>query len=208
MSNEPTNTPRRRRASLRIALWVLVALVAALLVLVWAVGLRQFRTAEDVAEPYGVPFQLVDQDNAPVTESILRGGATALFFGFTHCPDVCPTTLYELAGFQKQLADEGKSLNVVFVTVDPARDTPDVLKTYVAAFGPGITGVTGTPEAVNQMLDGFGVHHERVQTGDGYTMDHTASVILLGSAGQFVGTIAYQENSDTALEKLDRLTTL
>ncbi|WP_246723099.1 MULTISPECIES: SCO family protein [Aureimonas] len=208
MSQDPPRPRPRRMAALRMGLWVLVGLVAALLVLVWAVGIRQFSTAEQAAEPYGTPFQLIDQDGQPVTESILKGSATAVFFGFTHCPDVCPTTLYELAGYQRQLADEGKELKVVFVTVDPERDTPDVLKRYVEAMDADITGVTGDPAAVNAMLDGWGIHHARVESGSTYTMDHTASVIMLGTQGQFVGTIAYQENPETALQKLDRLTTL
>lgn len=208
MSKEPVSRRPRRMAALRLGLWVLVALAAALLVVVWAVGGKQFSSAEKAAEPYGTPFQLVNQDGAPVDQSILRGTATAVFFGFTHCPDVCPTTLYELAGYQRQLAGEGKNLNVVFVTVDPERDTPEVMKRYVEAMDADITGVTGAPDAVRRMLDGWGIHHARVETGGSYTMDHTASVIMLGTEGQFVGTIAYQEDPAVALQKLDRLTTL
>lgn len=197
--------PRRRLPVLRLGLWLLVAAVLALLVLVWAFGRMETATVSEAAV-YGTPFQLVDQNDKPVTEAVLRGRPTALFFGFTHCPDVCPTTLYELAGYQKDLKAEGKDLGVVFVSVDPERDTPDILRTYVGALSPDITAVTGDPAKVSEMVKGFGIHAAKVQQGDDYTMDHTASVILLDSEGKFRGTIAYGEDPKAARAKLERLT--
>ena len=124
---EPDPRRRRRIPALRYALWFLVAAVLALLILVFALG--RMETAEVTEQAYGAPFQLRDQSGTPKTEAVLRGRPNALFFGFTHCPDVCPTTLYELAGYQKSLKAEGRDLGIVFVTVDPERDTPDILRT-------------------------------------------------------------------------------
>lgn len=205
---DPTPGPSRRRLPvLRYALWFLVAAVLALLVLVWAFGRAEMQEVSDAA-PFGTSFSLVDQNGAPVTEAALRSRPTALFFGFTHCPDVCPTTLYELSGYQKALKEKGKDLGIVFVTVDPERDTPEILKTYVGALSPDITAVTGKPDDVAAMLKGYGAYSKKVPQGDDYTMDHTASVILLDKAGRFVGTIAYGENPDTARGKLERLVAL
>ena len=207
---DPTPRQGRRRPMpvLRYALWFLVAAVLALLVLVWVFGRAEMEQASDRAEPYGTAFSLVDQNAAMVTEAALRNRPTALFFGFTHCPDVCPTTLYELSGYQKALKGEGKDLGIVFVTVDPERDTPEILKTYVGALSPDITAVTGKPDEVAAMLKGYGAYSKKVPQGDDYMMDHTASVILLDRAGRFVGTIPYGEDPETAKGKLERLVTL
>jgi len=157
-------------------------------------------------EPFGAPFTLVDQKGAPITEAAFRGHPSVVFFGFTHCPEVCPTTLFELAGWLKTMGDSGKNLNAYFVTVDPERDTPETMNTYVSNFSDRITGITGDPDKVHAMAKAFGIYWKKVDTGDGdYTMDHTASVLLLNATGDFAGTIAYGENADTAIAKLKRL---
>lgn len=157
-------------------------------------------------EAFGAPFTLVDQKGAPITEAAFRGQPSVVFFGFTHCPEVCPTTLFELAGWLKTMGDEGKNLRAYFVTVDPERDTPDVIKDYVGNFSDRIVGITGDPDKVHAMAKSFGIYWKKVDTGDGdYTMDHTASVLLLNGKGDFAGTIAYGENPDTAVAKLKRL---
>ncbi|WP_185985174.1 SCO family protein [Aureimonas mangrovi] len=201
--------PRRPLAVLRAALWAMVVVVAAILLYLWTFGFQSVeRSMTAATEPYGTPFTLIDQNGEPITEAALRGRPSAVFFGFTHCPDICPTTLYELAGHKQALEQEGQDLNVVFVTVDPERDTPEILGQYVGSMGTPITAITGEPAEVDAMLEGWGIQHEKVGEGDNYTMDHTASVILLGSAGQFVGTIPYGENPETAREALRRLATL
>ncbi|RVD61444.1 SCO family protein [Mesorhizobium sp. M2D.F.Ca.ET.185.01.1.1] len=157
-------------------------------------------------EPYGAPFTLVDQKGAPITEAAFRGHPSVVFFGFTHCPEVCPTTLFELAGWLKTMGDSGKNLNAYFVTVDPERDTPETMNTYVSNFSDRITGITGDPDKVHAMAKAFGIYWKKVDTGDGdYTMDHTASVLLLNAKGEFAGTIAYGETADAAVAKLKRL---
>lgn len=201
--------PRRKLPLVRAALWGMVIAVSGVLLYVWTFGVeRADRSLSAATEPYGTAFSLVDQNGDAFTQDDLRGNPTAVFFGFTHCPDICPTTLYELAGHAQALAADGEDLDIVFVTVDPERDTPEILRQYVANVGADVTTLSGEPEAVRAMLDGWGVHASRVGDGDNYTMDHLASVLLLGSAGQFVGTIAYGENPETAREKLRRLVTL
>ncbi len=163
-------------------------------------------SSREAGAPFGASFALVDHKGAAITQQAFRGQPTAVFFGFTHCPEVCPTTLFELDGWLKTLGDDGKDIRVYFVSVDPERDTPDVLGEYVTAVSNRITGITGDPATVEAMYKSFRIYARKVPTDDGsYTMDHTASVLLLDSGGGFAGTIAYGENAETALEKLRRL---
>ena len=162
--------------------------------------------ARNASEPYGGPFALTDQKGAEITQAALRGHPSAVFFGFTHCPEVCPTTLLELSGWLKTMGDEGKTIRAFFVSVDPERDLPADMDAYVSNFSDRITGITGDPAKVAAMVKSFGIYARKVDTGDGdYTMDHTASILLLDSKGAFFGTIAYGENPDTAVAKLKRL---
>jgi protein SCO1/2 len=157
-------------------------------------------------EAFGAPFTLTDQSGQPITDKAFRGHPSVVFFGFTHCPEVCPTTLFELAGYLKTLGDEGRNIHAYFVSIDPARDTPDVVKAYVGNFSNRIVGITGAPDKVYAMAKSFGIYWKKVPTGDGdYTMDHTASVLLLNSNGDFAGTIAYGEDPKNAVAKLKRL---
>jgi protein SCO1 len=158
---------------------------------------------------FGEPFSLIDQNGQPITEAAFRGHPTALFFGFTHCPEVCPTTLFEMDGWFKKLGPEGDKIKAYFVSVDPERDSAELLKTYISNVTSRVTGITGDPVKVAAMIRSFGVYARKVPSDDGgYEMDHTASVFLLNSAGDFHGTIAYGENPDTALEKMRRLAKL
>ncbi|MDN2567536.1 SCO family protein [Aquibium sp. A9E412] len=183
-------------------------LIGILVLMAAGVGLLTFEWYRDrnSVEPYGGPFALVDQTGAPITEAALRGRPTALFFGFTHCPEVCPTTLYELDGWLRQLGPEGEAIQAYFVSVDPERDTPEVMDAYISNVSERITGITGSPAEIAEMAKAFGIYARKVELEDGdYTMDHTASVLLLDARGAFAGTIAYGENAETALAKLERL---
>lgn len=184
-------------------------ILAGILVLMTAVvGFMtyQWYRTPDVGQPFGAPFTLVDQNGAEITEAAFRGQPSVVFFGFTHCPEVCPTTLVEMDGWLKKLGDEGKHIRAYFVSVDPERDTPEVMKTYVGNVSDRIVGITGAPDKVAAMTKSFGIYSRKVDTGDGdYTMDHSASVLMLKRSGDFFGTIAYEENADTALAKLKRL---
>lgn len=157
-------------------------------------------------EPYGGPFALTEASGAEITEAAFRGHPSAVFFGFTHCPEVCPTTLFELDGWLKHLGDEGSEIRAFFVSIDPERDTPEIMKTYVDNVSDRITGITGDPAKVQAMAKSFGIYARKVETEDGdYTMDHTASILLLDGSGDFAGTIAYGEGPETAIAKLKRL---
>lgn len=192
----------------RIAVWIAVLALAG--VLGWFT-LDQSRTRNVVAEgPFGVPFTLVSQAGQPITEQALRGKPTALFFGFTHCPEVCPTTLFELDGWMAKVDPQGNKLQAYFVTVDPERDTPEIMNQYVSNVSKRITGISGPPDKIADVIKGFRVYAKKVPVDENkpdgdYTMDHTASVFLLDSAGRFAGTISYGENPDTAIKKLENL---
>jgi len=154
----------------------------------------------------GGPFELVSGSGETVTDKTLAGKPTVMFFGFTYCPDVCPTTLSELQGWMAALGPDADKLNYAFVSVDPERDTPEVLRDYVWAFDDRILPLTGSRKQVDAMLKAYRVYAKRVPLDDGdYTMDHSAAVYLMNADNQFVGTIAYGEAEETALAKLKRL---
>mgnify|MGYP001143060700 FL=1 len=154
----------------------------------------------------GLGVDLVDQGGNPVDETVFVGHPSALFFGFTHCPEVCPTTMAEMSAWFDALGDDGADLRAWFVSIDPERDTPEVLGDYVSWVSDRITGITGDPDQIDRLADAWGVFHEKVPLeGGDYTMDHTASVFLLDRQGRFQGTIAYREDMATALGKLRNL---
>ena len=202
--------------ALRLTLWLLVAIalfVLGALSVGW-IGPRHAgppqagRGGATMAPggPLGGAFSLVDHQGQPVTESVLRGKPSAVFFGFTHCPDVCPTTLSDMTTWIEALGPDADAMRFVFVTVDPERDTPAVLNDYVSAFSDEIIGVSGEPDKVRAMLRDYKIAFRKVPLeGGDYTMDHTASVILLDAAGSFVGTIARDESREAAMAKLTRL---
>lgn len=190
---------------IRIVLWFLVALAAGGACFLWLNANSQ-QTQQTSVERYGGDFSLVRHDGSEITQRDLVGKRHAMFFGFTHCPDVCPTTLLQASGWLKQLDDDANKIDFYFISVDPARDTPEVLNDYVGAFDPRITGITGSEADVSQMLKSYGVYAKRVNLeGDDYTMDHSAFVMLIDSNGAFKGTISFNENEDTAMAKLRRL---
>lgn len=183
-------------------------LVGILVLMAAGVGFLTFDWYRKVhgGEPYGSAFALVDHNGASITEAAFRGHPSIVFFGFTHCPEVCPTTLFEMGGWFKKLGADGKDIRAYFVTIDPERDTAELMKNYVTNVSDRITGITGEPDKVWAMAKSFGIYWRKVDTGGGdYTMDHTATVLLLDRRGGFAGTIAYGENADTAIAKLKRL---
>jgi Uncharacterized protein SCO1/SenC/PrrC, involved in biogenesis of respiratory and photosynthetic systems len=193
--------------AVRTVLWVAVLVFAG--ALGWA-SYEWYRSdAGGGGKPYGVPFQLTDQNGQPITEAAFRGRPTAVFFGFTHCPEVCPTTLYELNGWLEKVDPAGDRIGAYFITVDPERDTPQMMKDYIASVSSRIIGISGEPEKIDEVIRGFNVYAKKVPNDPNdpadYTMDHTASVFLLDAAGRFKSTIAYQENPDIAIRKLENL---
>ena len=135
----------------------------------------------------GGPFQLVDQDGKTVSDADMKGRPFLVFFGYTHCPDVCPTTLFEMSQMLRALGPDAGRIGALFITVDPERDTPAVLKDYLASFDPHLRGLTGDPAAVDAALKAYRVYAKKVPLKDGdYTMDHTAVVYLMDKNGRFV----------------------
>lgn len=139
----------------------------------------------------GGPFQLVDQDGRATDESLLKGKWSAVFFGYTYCPDVCPTTMQALAGAEAKLGDKAKNLQVVFISVDPERDTPAQLKTYLStpSFPKGTIGLTGTPAQVAAAAKAYRVYFQKDGQGEGYTVAHSSIVYLMNPAGKFAAAL-------------------
>lgn len=164
-------------------------------------------SSEATAGPaIGGPFNLVDTGNRPVTERSLLGKPTAIFFGFTFCPEVCPTTLTELTAALKALGPDADRLNVVFVSIDPERDTPAQLRLYLSNFDPRIQGFTGSPEQVARIARAYRVYYAKVpQPGGGYTMDHSAILYLMDARGRFVQPVAYNTPLDEEVRQLRAL---
>lgn len=195
--------------------WTAWALVGVFGFLALATGVGWFRVevlpgpAREVATgapELGGPFTLVNHRGETVTQEDFLGRPTAYFFGFTHCPEICPTTLFEMTSRLDELGPAAERLNVVFVTVDPERDTPEHLARYLESFDPRIVGLSGTAEQVADAARTFGITYRKVPLEGGeYTMDHTASVLLFDETGRLATLIDYHDSPDAALGKLRRV---
>jgi len=153
----------------------------------------------------GGPFQLVDQSGATVTADKLQGKPTLLFFGYTHCPDVCPTTLFDVSEVLRAMGKDADRVNAYFVSVDPERDTPAIMKDYLSSFDPHLKGLTGDSDAVGKMLSEYRVYSKKVPGKDGeYTMDHSAMVYLMDRSGRFVAPFKLDRKPDEAAADLKR----
>ena len=191
-------------------LWVLVGLAAIGLIYL---ALNPSRPATQAAsggelplDTLGGPFTLVGSDGRPFSSARLSGKPAAIFFGFTNCPDVCPTTLARLANLRKQLGKGDEGFSIVFISVDPERDRPEDVGRYTGLFNTPIVGLTGSPAQVDQVKKQFGVFSQKVPTpGGDYSVDHTATVFLLDRNGKFVATLAPEEANGPALDKLLRI---
>ncbi len=154
----------------------------------------------------GGDFHLVDQTGRPVDQSILNGKWSAVFFGYTYCPDVCPTTLQTLGGALDKLGAKAKDLQVLFVTVDPHRDTPAQLKAYLssASFPPGTIGLTGTDAEVAQAANAYKVYFQVQGSGANYSVDHSSAIYLMNPKGQFDSVIPFGLTPDQMSDSLSR----
>ena len=188
----------------RLLLWALAALA---LVGLGVLVLRQSSPPAHQGEmSVGGPFTLTGGDGRSFSSSSLAGKPYAIFFGFTHCPDVCPTTLARLVRLRAQLKAGTDALAIVFVSVDPERDGPKEVGSYASLFGAPVTGLTGTPAQIAQVKRQFRIYSEKVpDDAGGYTVDHTATVLLFDSDGKFVATISPEEGDRIALDKLERI---
>ena len=194
-------TPRTARLLLALG-----AFVAGLVLFSAVIFIVTGRSPAPIAmSTVGGPFKLVDQNAKPITEQDFKGQPFLVFFGFTHCPDVCPTTLFEVSEIFRALGPEAKNLRAMFVTVDPERDTPAVIKDYLASFDPRITGATGDVDAITAAEKSYRVYAKKVPTdGGGYTMDHTAIVYLMSKDGRFVAPFNMKRRPEEAAAELKR----
>lgn len=178
------------RKNLAIILGVCAFVALAIAAIAWRGGGGQ---SQQAAAAVGGPFQLVDQDGRAVDQGVLKGKWSVVFFGFTYCPDVCPTTLQTLSLAQDQLGPKARNLQVVFVTVDPERDTPAQLKAYLSG-GPApknTLGLTGTPAQVAAIAKAYHVFYEKAGEGDSYLINHSTPAYLMGPDGGFRRVIPY-----------------
>jgi len=193
--------------TLRLFLWAAVALVAGIgLFALYGEKPAAPEQAVDYADSIGGAFELTASDGSIVTEQTLKGTPYAIFFGFTRCPDVCPTTLARLAQLRERMGAEGDKFRIVFVSVDPGYDKPEDIRRYVELFGTPILGLTGSDAQIAQIVSAYHVFYEKVPVeGGDYTIDHTASVFLMDRAGRLQSLIDHHEDADTSLAKLERL---
>ncbi len=155
----------------------------------------------------GGPFQLVDQDGSPVDQTLLNGKWSLVFFGFTYCPDFCPTTLTALEATRQRLGDAADDLQIVFISVDPERDTPPALKDYLLSdgFPPNVIGLTGSEAQVADAARAYRAFYEKVGEGEGYTMNHSLTVYLMGPDGRFRSALAHDLGPERSAELIRRV---
>ncbi len=155
------------------------------------------------AAAIGGPFKLTDQDGQLFSDQDLRGKSFLVFFGFTHCPEVCPTTLFEISEIMRNLGTDADRTAALFITVDPERDTPEMMKDYLSSFDPHLRGLTGDPAALAAVAKAYRVYYKKIPLEDGdYTMDHTAIVYLMDKQGRFVTPFNMKRTADVAAADL------
>ncbi|MGY4367343.1 protein SCO1/2 [Bradyrhizobium sp. LB1.3] len=178
------------------------SLVLGLLIVFWAMG-----GVSKVAQPaaIGGPFQLTDQNGKAFTDKNLKGKPTLIFFGYTHCPDVCPTSLFEISEVLRALGKDAGKVNAVFISVDPERDTTAAMKDYLSSFDPHLEGLSGDPAETAKVITSYRVYAKKVPTKDGdYTMDHTALIYLMDRDGRFVSPFNLKRTPEEAAVELKR----
>ena len=199
------DSPSRFALVAVVAAGVLVLAAGALLALAFR-ETPQGAAGTALASAIGGPFRLTDQNGKPVSDADLKGKWQLLFFGYTHCPDACPTALNEIALALDQLGAKRDAVEVVFITVDPERDTPEVLKSYVASFDAPIIALTGAPEAVAQAAKAYRVYYAKHPRPDGeYDMDHSAVIYLMNPEGRFTASFTPDSTAEAIAARLQKL---
>ncbi len=178
------------------------SLVVGLLVMFFVFGgVRQVTAPAAI----GGPFVLTDQNGASVTEKSLQGRPTLIFFGYTHCPDVCPTSLFEMSEVLRAMGKDADKVNAYFISVDPERDTQAAMKDYLSSFDPHLRGLTGSPEAIAKVITEYRVYAKKVPLKDGdYAMDHTALIYLMDRDGKFVAPFNLKRTPEEAAADLKK----
>lgn len=179
-----------------------------IVVLVGAAGWVGWDAWQGKQPSIGGSFSLIDQNGKTFTDTDLKGKPTLLYFGYTFCPDVCPTSLLLMENAAEKLGPDGpKKINMVFITIDPERDTTALMKGYVSNFGPTIEGLTGTPDQIAAVAHAYRVYYQKVPSKDGapYLMDHSSIVYVLDRRGRFVTHFTDQSKAETIAAALQRL---
>jgi protein SCO1/2 len=189
-------------------LLVSAAFLAGLVFCLGAILIVTGRLAAPVAQQVaavGGPFKLINQNGDVVTDQNLKGHPFLVFFGFTHCPDVCPTALFEISEILRALGPDAERMRALFITVDPERDTPAVIKDYLSSFDPHLSGLTGDPADIAAVAKAYRVYYKKVPLEQGgYTMDHTAIVYLMDKEGRFVSPFSLKRTAEAAAADLRR----
>jgi protein SCO1/2 len=176
------------------------SLVVGLVLMLWVMGGLRHVTAPAAI---GGPFQLTDQTGQTVTDKSMQGRPSLIFFGFTHCPDVCPTTLFEISEVLKAMGKDADRVNAYYISVDPERDTQTAMKEYLSSFDPRLKGLTGNTEEIAKVLSEYRVYAKKVPLKDGdYTMDHTALIYLMDRDGKFVSPFNINRKPEDAASDL------
>ena len=192
-----------RALRLLVMFTAFVAGLALCLGVIAFVGGRGIFAGHTQAAAIGGPFRLTDQDGRTVTDQDFRGKSILVFFGFTHCPDVCPTTLFEISEVMRNLGSDANKTAALFITVDPERDTPAAMKDYMTSFDPHIRSLSGDAASLASVAKEYRVYYKKVPLeGGDYTMDHTAIVYLMDKYGQFVAPFNMKRTADAAAADL------
>ena len=206
---EQTDPSLPRLKKIRLLLWLIIAAaiaVIAALMLVRSEPEHPSQTTSTSQSSFGGPFTLIGADGKPFSSGTLVGKPYAIYFGFTRCGDVCPTTLQRLVKLRREAGSEDK-LNLVFVTIDPKNDGPKEVGQYAQLFGSPIIGLTGSPAEIDRVKKQYGIYAEPVpHAAMGQSIAHTATVLLFDREGRFVGTISKDEPDNSAVETLKQLT--
>src|SRR5260370_16009993 len=188
-----------------VAAGLLVLAAGALLALAFR-DTPQGAAGTALASAIGGPFRLIDQNGKAVSDADLKGKWQLVFFGYTHCPDACPTALNEIALALDQLGEKRGEVEIVFITVDPDRDTPEVMKSYVQSFDAPIIALTGSPDAVAQAAKAYRVFYAKHPRGDGdYDMDHSAVIYVMNPEGKFTATFTPDSSADSIVQRFQKL---
>jgi protein SCO1/2 len=207
MASRPANPRTPQRFALVAIVFAGVLVIAAGVLL--ALALRETprgAAGTALASAIGGQFQLIDQNGKPFSDANLKGKWHLIFFGYTHCPDACPTALNEMSLALDRLGIKRDEVGVVFITVDPERDTPGVLKSYVQSFDAPIVALTGSPEAVAQAAKAYRVFYAKHPRADGdYDMDHSAVIYVMNPEGRFTATFTPDSSADAIVQRLQKL---
>lgn len=191
--------------TVRIVAWAAVAALAIGGIAAIAMFPDRIGLTQRLGSVIGGPFSMTTHDGVRLTDRDLRGKPFAIFFGFTQCPDVCPTTMLEVAQLMEKLGPAADRMRFLFVTVDPERDTPDLLRDYLSSFDKRIIGLHGTEAETAAIVRAYRVYVSRVPTKESYTINHTATMYLMNAEGRLARTLAFAEDERTRLRKLQDL---